>query len=672
MYLPHRIDAETRGYLEHSDPDALAEMERANTRYLDTIYPKPSETEMLQAITDMETEWNRFHDTVRNMRMDRYLERPLPKKLQNRFEYSERVFSRLIHNEIMRVTGMITRNKPRATQPQSGPSAEDLERAQKQQRWQQELLGAMERQLQRPLWRKLADHAAGDGMGYLFFFLTDAYDHIDFEVQPDEENNWQRYHARIDREVQQAGLPFGMRWIDPLSAGHREGEGGPYMAYIAEMKPRRKVYESLLKRKGQDEFDKLALPRIGSPGAPQYSQGTGERDLRVDEAECKMYYDERWYAYFVDGVLVEGPVEHGLPGVPLIPFEGMTTGSSERSQEFQGITWGLGPSQTALDVVLSQELDVAITYGRPHPIVETPAGANVLMQGGKPEVLDLSQPGLRQLLPGQRVTDALKDFKPKDTAHIQEMLLMIWQRSGLNPIAQGESPGADPAGYTVNTLQGAAQSNYEILLDNMARGWGRACDFARLTIRDTIQEKVWLSAPMGGGRTEWMALGPADIDANPVVIYIDPLSDANRMSRIQLFAQLNKEGIIPRRLVQQAAPGGEDSEAWDNEIVMDEAEKRMFEQLVNDAMEQVRLIQQAEQAGPEQGPEAEAAQLTPDMGAPRAPTVGAGQAESSQNGRPPGESSPGPPFLNSRRMSAGQGAGYQPAPGQMTETEGEG
>lgn len=659
--LPHDIKPELRKELEGT-PE-LAQMERENARHLDAVYPEPTQTEIINLYDEMRSEWHEYQERVREERAIRYLQDDTPEKLKRKLQYGRRIHSRLSHNEIMRVVAMATRNRPRVHIPAAGKTEKARKRATLQERWCDQLLPYIERRAKRPIWRTGADYQAGDGFGAFMVYMSDAYDRVADQLErqqiidvdgTEREETDKEFMDRTEELLQRAGPPFGVRVIDPLSLYVREDEEGPYRAIVWERKVREQQYSALIERIGVEEFEKRGLPPVGTGGRPEYSHNSEHEDSIADYVDCLQYWDRRWYAYIIDGRLVEGPVEHGLPGVPIFTIEGMTTGSPNLAERLQGITWGMGDLETALNDLLTLEHDNATTYGRPRVAIQTPPDGNLLKdRNDQPRVLDFDQPGVVQLNPGQQIVDAFAGFRPQTTTHIQEMLLRLWQRSGLNPIAQGESPGADPAGYTVNSLQGAAQANYEILLDNIARAWAGVCDFIRMMIRDTIRDRVYLSVPMQDttkGGTEWLGLGPDDIDETPTEVIIDPLSDANRMQLFKMWQEANANGYAPRRVVQEALPGGDDPEAWDNEIVLESAEQQLFPMAIEEAINTIRMrqaaddpqmVQQQQPMPQEQG------------GRPSMPTVGAEAAAASQGG-----------------SVAGQDNGYAPPPGTMTDQVG--
>lgn len=650
------LSPEALRQLKADDPQLARQYEAQRIAELDRLYPKPDTSELLEHHDDLRSGASGWHTTIRKNRTARYLQDKLPDKWQRDLKDGRRVFTRLSHNEIMRVVSAQTRNPWKFRVPPRGSTETARQRAQKQTRWLNQLLPALERRSKTALRRIVADNQVGDSLGIWFVYLTQSYDSLDLERGPDESDN--EYLKRTEPLLQEAQLPFGVRSLDPLSVLWDMDEEGLECAYIHEIKPKRREYARLKREKSEEEFAKLGLDSPGKAGQPPYGD---TRERPANTVECIHYFDRRWYAYWVDGQLVDGPVEHRMPGVPLFLQEGMVTGSPNLSERLQGITWGMVDMEVAMNDLLTKEIDNAFTYGRPKAVIETPANGELMYderERSKPTVLDLSQPGVPQLNPGQQLKNAYQGFSPYPTEHVQQAILSLWQRSGLNPIAQGESPGSDTAGFTVNTLTGAAQNLYEVNLDNEARAGSAMADFIRLLIRDTIGLPVYLSTPMADkqkGGTEWLGLGPEDIDETPSELTIDPLSDVNRLAVQQSLRQGNKEGYVPKREVQVRGFAADDPEAWDDEMAIDFAVQSLDAMAIEEAKAAIFAAQQPPPKPTILGPDGQPLPPSEPSGqgigaapAPlQAPTVGAEQAQASKV-------TPGPARLQPSTAMAGQ------------------
>lgn len=655
-------------------------------------YPKPEQADIEEMFARTKPLFDQYRTLVEDNRKVRYLQDEMPEKWRKRLQGSRRFRSRLGHNETLRVAAMVTRNQPQILVPQSGTLGKDEKRGDKQTRWSQNFFKAVERRSSRPILRRVADAMVGDGMGVLEFYLTEnsIYETRDTEPQDtnDPKTGERRQEtadetvARLDAQLQGAPIPFGLRYVDPLAVLFDEDEDGICAVLIVEQKPYRQVFNRL---KSKDKDGKLDLPKPGTYGWPVTSgRGSstnqdgsanwfsdslsgGEQSNAQQSVLTMRYYDRRWYGYIVGGVAVEGFTEHNLPGVPVFTCWGVTTGSPNLHEMMQGVTWGMSDQELYINDLMTMSLDVAYALSRPRPVIETDGDSRAQTRGkdSKPLTLNLDPDAPAPFLEaGQHIVDAFANFRGYDTSKLIAEARSFWQMNGLNPIEQGQSPGADVAGYTVNSLSQAAQNQYEILLQNYARFLANIVDFARLTVRDTIREKVYLSVPMQDskkGGTEWLALGPEDVDETPSEVEIDPLSDVNRMQKVQQLSQLNKEGMVRRERVQTAA-GVEDPEAEDDALIIDAAEQDMAASVREAAKAivygklQDLLAQQQGQTQPGMAPpgmpQPGGAPLPPGAAPapPQPPTVG-GQAQAASSG--PGVTQPGPAAMPAATALAG-------------------
>ena len=175
----------------------------------------------------------------------------------------------------------------------------------------------------------------------------------------------------MDKAYRAAGSPIGIRAIDPLAYYDIEDPEAPTglgQVVIYERKPYRPIYAQLQRDLSPEEFQKIQLPRPGDPGAPHAQTGTDE--MRTGYCETIRYYDNYWYAWVVNGQLVDCHY-HGFPGIPIFTQKGMTTSSPNRSEQLQGITWGMSALETTLNDLMTLAVDVAYTYTPPRWVVET-------------------------------------------------------------------------------------------------------------------------------------------------------------------------------------------------------------------------------------------------------------------------------------------------------------
>lgn len=643
-------------------------------------YPKPELGDIEGFWQYVKPQFEAYHSAVTEARKVRYLQDELPPKMQKRMQGVRRFRSRLSHNETMRVAAMMTRNSPKVVIP-SGSAV----KGQKQSRWANALLAAFGRRKQNlaeGLYRQHCDALCGDGMGvFEFFMLEDSpYDRVDpspaYITDPNtgEERSEtpQETLKRTDEELKTAGLPFGLRNVDPMSVFYNVDDEGACPVLIVERKPYQHVFNKTRNLKNAQN-----LPKPGTPGWPDQSWSGGDEDgwysaalggSGDDASESVLtmrYYDREWYAYIVGGKFVDGPRRHKMPGVPVFITLMMVTSSPNLHERVQGVTWGMADMELAINDLMTIDLDVRGATARPKPVVISDGKVDraAVMDGEKPKTLDLSSDLVPYLKPGQTLKDAFEFLRPRSSVDLIGQMLGFWQRSGLNPIAQGESPGSDPAGYTVNSLTQAAQSQYEVGLDNFAMTLAAIVDFARRVVRDTISDKVSLAAPMESSQSanaEWLELSPSDVDEAAAIVIIDPLSDANKIAKRQSLSQANKEGYVSRRRVQVEGYGIDDPDQEDDQLAIDAADSDLLAMAVEEAKAQIFGRQAPPPPGPG-GPGAPGAPptgLVDKNGAPLSSSQGATPAPLNAPAVGPMPPSPGgPPDMSAMSALAGQGRG---------------
>lgn len=605
--LPKLVSKDLEAELELTEEGRaeLAAIKRENDR----IWPEPELGDILNLKQELEDDRAGWVAKVNDVRMARANEDTTPEKWAKKLNLpSDRRFhTNLTGNEINRVVSMLGRNPPRITLSPASDANTSIQRAEKQARWCQEFIRAIERkggQVTLPVWARADDAAAETGLGALEWYMTDAWEEVEQlidELDPDYPDP--DLEKQIEEAKRIAGLPFAVRPIDPLSLLF-DPEDADSPILIVERKHYKRVYRRLAEKLSREEVDDLRLPTPGMRAWPpeqafvQYRfngmnqlydarpQGTG------DLVEVIRYYDKRWYCEVVAGRVVECR-EHRLPGIPVFPQLGKVTSNTNTEWMMQGVTFGMSSMELALNDLFTLALDNSYTYGRPFPVVTTSEnGGNLYDKEGQPVVIRLDDPSRPpQLGPGQTIVDAFGGFHGNIEAPLLQQIQNYWQLSGLNPIASGESPGADPSGFALNTLNTGAQALYESILDNKVRTMGAICDFTRAAIKTTIGDSVYLSTQTADGKgMEYLSLGPDDIDKVPTTVYIDPKSDMQRLAIISMLTTAWQQGLITKRHVQTLGLTGivEDPDDEDRGIMLERMQGMIDPMIVQSVMAQLQ------------------------------------------------------------------------------------
>lgn len=584
---------------------------RRRKQELDKRYPKPTANEIEQLYEDLKWRYNNYYTRCREVRKYRYQHDQLPAKWWEQLSTRIRIYANLSNNEILRTRATFTKNPITLEVEPGGKSAPKIAKADKQTRWITGLWPALEKDSSEPILPLFWDSISELGMGILEVFLTDKYDGIDFNRAYDEEDeeddvfdrflreitladqdygrfktesgrnvrriykeSAQEYMDRTDEALMQSGLPFGVRQLDPMKVVAAKDAHKVTHAIIKERKSKR----SLLARYGNSMSTEMrrqmTAPGKGAPGTP-LEENADVTYYDGSSVVCTTYYDERWCAYLIDGKFLEGqgPVEHGLPGVPVFVTPGIVTSSPNMEERYQGVTWGLLGIEQAVNDLLTLWNDFTFKYGLPRYYIQIKPGEEIGQdeRGTEPQLLDLRTDGVYQIVGELRSTHE-HITTPVWITQMLQFYMNLWQRSGLNPIAMGESPSADPSGYMVNTLTAQALNHLQIMAQNGAKTVGWVTDYIRLLIRDTLGEKVYLST-MGSDRhrptTEWASLGPEDIDDTPCKASIDPMAEHQRLAIRQSLIDGYRGGFVSRKRVMQEGYRIDDPEA-ENEIMLDE------------------------------------------------------------------------------------------------------
>jgi len=591
------------------DPSGAAALRRRRSNALDQELPQPDEDDLNRLRTRLDSF---FHDWVHGtgptdvdesgtsegvspdsggtpgllrIRAMRYHEDQMPKKYRDLLQTPYRFRTNFTANEIERTVALATRNPPQIAIAAGGREPEDRRKAMAETRWANMLMPALERQAGEPLLYPFADGLFEGGVGYWEVFQTGAYDDLNLDKGDDEGD--EEYMERTTTLLSRSRLPFGVRVPDPLSVRVGINDYGSYCAMIIETKPYRQVFRRLEAKLGSDALEAKRMPRPEDRGTPIGPGGgtSGGWSAADGTAECIRYYDDRWTAYMVNGHMADVE-EHGMPGMPLIPAWGSVTSSAHFAKKYMGIVWGTIDQEQALNDLLTTEIDIGITFARPKATIESPLEGQLRNPSGVPSTIDLRGfDGVPELMPGQKVVDAFKDFKSHIEPALLSAIMSIRQASSLNPIAAGESPGSDPSGFAINSLQAASQMRYEILLDNLGRSVGQLIDFLRkMVLEGPISEIVNLAIQSDDDVMENLALGPDDISAVPSVVTLDPMNDVNRLAIRDSLMAGNQGGYVPKRIVQEQGFGAKDAKAWDDEIFEDQLTMAIMQIAVQDVV----------------------------------------------------------------------------------------
>lgn len=595
---------EVEDILEEDEPGLLKRYRRESD--LAAYYPKPSEADIQEVADRLYTTFREKRDEIVKTREVRYMRDDTPPKWKKGLANGTRYHAGLINNELRRVVAIITGNLPDVHIQPAGPGSKAKERADKQTQWANAVLPQMERehgQLLRPF---------GDGLGeagYAAFevYFTGTYDDLDTEKRLGETPG--QYRNRMHLQAVQVGSPIGVRVPDPLSLYFEPYTDDPEIVVIRERKSRRHVV-GWARANGIDTKKIESLDKRKKGPISFLAQAVGEAhdsyQQNGDMVDTIRYYDHCWMAYAVDGHVLQVE-KHGFPRLPVIISDGMITSSGALHERLQAVVTGMVEDERVVNDLMTLTLDNAYRFSKPKTaIISKDANASPQRnrQGGTMRIDLTADSGAPVLPPGYEVQDITAQHRPYETSPVIGQIMANFQRKGLNPIQQGESPGADPAGYTVNTLITTAQRMYDVLPECVARSWGRVIDLIRLTIRDSEHlqgQEVFMSNMLSEKGGQWLPLGKNDVTDVPSQCVIDPLNDQNRMAKIQVLKDGVQLGAIAMRRLQKEGYKVQDVGEEDRQIIRDKA-RMLFGDAVLQSGWQVAQNRMLAAAGPTPAP----------------------------------------------------------------------
>ena len=647
-FPPAAIEDEEEAPVAGLPSEAIAEAEawvqRAaaskRTRNLNRYWPKPNLNDITALHEQMRSDFTWFHwgkpgpdddgesntswgfpgiDGIRKLRYGQdSLPREIKRRLHNRSMHLRTGFT---HQELINVVSSIMQNPPLVTVAATGPDPEDRDRALHQQIFATSVLDAYEEHARVPIYRQMLDNMAESGLVGVEFYETPER----FDLDPED---------GLD-EFRRA-LPCAIRVVDPRSLYYDFSDPSNPVVIIAERKPRRHIFESRAKQISgtSDERD----PGPFTVGVPE---DTGEFYTYDTDSEIETirYYDRRWFGYVVNGQL-KIMEEHAFPDIPVLIGWGVSTGSSNISERHIGVSPFYATIERALNMYLTSTLDQRLTYNTPKMIgVRKHAG-------GTPEALTIklsTEDDDFTILPyGVEPFDLGDKMRVAHDYQLTGVMQGLVQRQQMNPVATGQSPGADPAGYTVNSLQRGSQIPYGSLYENFATLYSQIVNMTLRYVKHNDETfSLLVDSPDDDDMVEWLDLTADDITGIKAKVSIDEVAPQNRVATAAHYKDGMAAGLVPKHVVMEKGYGSRDWRRWDRQIRKDRAADGVMpfvqQEVLRLAMPELAAALANQQAGGEAGglgqePTENSAPETGGSPAPLQPPQGGGAGAADQSG----------------------------------------
>ena len=641
--------------------EAVARQERARSARMDRRFPKPTEGDITAIKRRLENEFRLYHEGtpdrhgtnterpawgmpgIDGVREIRFGQDGLTEEVKDRLHNeSLHIRTGYTHREITNVVSSIMQNRPVVTVAKSGPTAEDEDIAIRQEVFCSAVLEAFEDYARQPLWWRAVDNLAEDSLGAFELYETPER----FEVDPEDE---------ID--VFRRAMPLGVRTVDPRSLYYDFDDPSNPIVVICERKARRHLYERREARLSSTDAKEAAeRPKPWTDGSPSEASEYGYNIEGEDEVETIRYYDRRWFCYMVGSELVTCE-EHPFTDVPVVIGWGPINGSSKTSERHIGITSSSANLERALNEFSTVTLDQKIAFNGPKMAIEQDKDAPSDADGVTN--VDLSSEGVDsvpQLPPGARVVNMAREMMTPTDPYMFGFLQGQLGQGQMNPVATGQSPGADPAGFAINALQQGAQLPYGALYENYANMLARLLNLVRSYIKHN-DELFSLQVNRDDDHVEWLDLTADDITDVPVKVTIDEIGPQQRAAVAAYYRDGVQAGLVGEPEAMQKGYGQRDWRVTKRQIQKDQLWKMLtpvvLQEIVRRAMPEVYAMQMGGQ--PQEGggaPQGEADAT--------AQTTGAVPADQERPGigRTPGYDAGGD--QSGARNPSAQRAGQQP------------
>lgn len=534
----------------------------------DAQRPPPSEAYLRELEEQLLAEFGERNARIERLRRLRHME--LPVDIPPAYRTSAReVRTPLAREQLKRVIGSLTANRPLVHVPPAEPTEAARAGADLRARWTNAALRRMDSEAARDVFGMLIDAMVADGAGVLkLLYAPDRWARYPRRsAQPDEPAA--SFLRRAERFKKSARFPLAWRDVDVTTFYPLEGEDGLEACLELAERPRHLVQQryGLItdKRSGRlvpPGGDTRALDTPGSqPDAPNAEP---RATARVVE-----YWDDEYFAYLVDGHLVRRG-RHGYGAIPYVHAYGDQTPSRDPAKAGVSMLASMEYLIPLLDQLLTMKQNALFLYAYPTPKITnfSPIDPS-LGNDGRPRALDFRPGEILPLYPGEDLTFLQWQGTPPDLDELIAQTRAMIDQAGAPSVLFGVPPDGNTSGYLLNQLINTARVSFQQVARHAEQALERIVRLMWRLVETRIGETVFVfEAEDDQG---WIGLGPQDIDGyHAVRVRLDPLGPADDVAQGTLAASLVGARLASRRWAMREKLGIEDAEAVEDEILLDE------------------------------------------------------------------------------------------------------
>ena len=539
----------------------------------DAQRPPPGETYLRELEEQLLAEFSERNARIERLRRLRHMETPVDIPPAYRSSARE-VRTPLAREQLKRVIGSLTANRPLVHVPPAEPTEAARAGADLRARWTNAALRRMDSEAARDVFGMLIDAMVADGAGVLkLLYAPDRWAGYPRRSANDGEPA-QDFLRRAERFKKSARFPLAWRDVDVTTFYPLEGEDGLEACLEIAERPRHLVQ----RRYGliADRRSGRLVPAGGDPvGAPlvgaQSNPGPAGAPNAAPRATARVveYWDDEYFAYLVDGHLVRRG-RHGYGAIPYVHAYGDQTPSRDPAKAGVSMLASMEYLVPLLDQLLTMKQNALFLYAYPTPKITnfSPIDPS-LNNDGRPRALDFQPGQILPLYPGEDLTFLQWQGTPPDLDELIAQTRAMIDQAGAPSVLFGVPPEGNASGYLLNQLINTARVSFQQVARHAEQALERIVQLMWRLVETRIGETVFVfEAEDDHG---WIGLGPQDIDGyHAVRVRLDPLGPADDVAQGTLAASLVGARLASRRWAMREKLGIEDAETVEDEILLDE------------------------------------------------------------------------------------------------------
>ena len=527
--------------------------------------PPPGETYLRELEEQLLAEFGERNARIERLRRLRHMETPVDIPPAYRSSARE-VRTPLAREQLKRVIGSLTANRPLVHVPPAEPTEAARASADRRARWTNAALRRMDSEAARDVFGMLIDAMVADGAGVLkLLYAPDRWAGYPRRSVRDDEPAGD-FLRRAERFKKSARFPLAWRDVDVTTFYPLEGEDGLEACLEIAERPRH-----LVQRRYGLIVDRRSGRLVPAGGDAQADPGPVGAPLVGARPTARVveYWDDEYFAYLVDGHLVRRG-RHGYGAIPYVHAYGDQTPSRDPAKAGVSMLASMEYLIPLLDQLLTMKQNALFLYAYPTPKITnfSPIDPS-LSNDGRPRALDF-QPG--QILPlysGEDLTFLQWQGTPPDLDELIAQTRAMIDQAGAPSVLFGIPPDGNTSGYLLNQLINTARVSFQQIARHAEQALERVVQLMWRLVETRIGEPVFVFE--AEDEQGWIGLGPQDIDGyHAVRVRLDPLGPADDVAQGTLAANLVSARLASRRWAMREKLGIEDAEAVEDEILLDE------------------------------------------------------------------------------------------------------